>query len=154
MTTEKPNYNEVKNHTNLPLQNSVSIDPIYREETINMKDFIIGALIGGMVGAAAGLLLAPKTGRDLRNDVASQAITIRDKGVEFSSTAKEKTVQLSNQLKEQSVNLVDKVKSKTTKVPTVFYDGTVSAEGEEPIELLENEIEGIEISDASKPSSI
>lgn len=154
MTTEKPNYNEVKNQTEFPLQTSVTIDPIYREETINMKDFIIGALIGGIVGAATGLLLAPKTGRDLRSDVASQAITIRDKGVELSSTAKEKTVKLSNQLKEQSVSLVDKVKSKTTKVPTVFDDGTVSAEGEEPLELLENEKEGIEVSEAAKPSSI
>lgn len=151
MTIEKPNYNEVKNHSNLPLG---TVDPIYREETINMKDFIIGALVGGMVGAAAGLLLAPKTGRDLRTDVANQAITIRDKGVEISSTAKEKTVKLSNQLKEQSVQLVDKVKSKSPKVPTVFDDGTVSAEGEEPIELIENEKEGIEISDAARPSSI
>lgn len=151
MTIEKPNYNEVKNQSNLPLG---TVDPIYREETINMKDFIIGALVGGMVGAAAGLLLAPKTGRDLRTDVANQAITIRDKGVEISTTAKEKTVKLSNQLKEQSVHLVDKVKSKSTKVPTVFDDGTVSAEGEEPIELIENEKEGIEISDAARPSSI
>ncbi|SOC36618.1 YtxH domain-containing protein [Ureibacillus acetophenoni] len=151
MTTEKPNYNEVKNQSNLPVGTN---DPIYREETINIKDFIIGSLVGGMVGAAVGLLLAPKAGRDLRTDVANQALTIRDKGVEISTTAKEKTVKLSNQLKEQSVQLVDKVKSKSSKVPTVFYDGTVSAEGEEPIELIENEKEGIEISDAARPSSI
>lgn len=151
MTTEKPNYNEVKNQSNLPVATN---DPIYREETINIKDFIIGSLVGGMVGAAVGLLLAPKAGRDLRTDVANQALTIRDKGVEISTTAKEKTVKLSNQLKEQSVQLVDKVKSKSSKVPTVFYDGTVSAEGEEPIELIENEKEGIEISDAARPSSI
>ena len=30
-----------------------------------MKDFVIGALVGGIVGAAVGLLLAPKTGKDL-----------------------------------------------------------------------------------------
>jgi gas vesicle protein len=154
MTTEKPNYNEVKNQTNLAQSYNGTMDPIYREETINMKDFIIGALVGGMVGAAAGLLLAPKSGRDLRSDVATQAITLRDKGVELSTTAKEKTVKLSNQLKEQSVQLVDKVKSKNTKVPTVFDDGTVSYEGEEPLELIDNEKEGIEISDAARPSSI
>lgn len=154
MTTEKPNYNEVKNLTNLSQSYNETVDPIYKEETIDMKDFIIGALVGGIVGAAAGLLLAPKTGRDLRNDVASQAITLRDRGVELSSTAKEKTVKISNQLKEQSVQLVDKVKSKTSKLPTVFDDGTVSAEGEEPLELLENEIEGTEISEAARPSSI
>jgi len=154
MTTEKQNYNEVKNLSNQSPSYNEKVDPIYKEETIDMKDFIIGALVGGIVGAAAGLLLAPKTGRDLRNDVASQAITLRDKGVELSTTAKEKTVKISNQLKEQSVQLVDKVKSKTTKLPTVFDDGTVSAEGEEPLELIENEIEGTEISEAARPSSI
>lgn len=154
MTTEKPNYNEVKNQSNLPQVYNGIVDPIYREETVNVKDFVIGALVGGIVGAAVGLFLAPKTGKDLRSEVANQAITLREKGVELSTTAKERTVKLSNQLKEQSVQLVDKVKSKSAKVPTVFDDGTVSAEGEEPLELIENEAESIEISEAAKPSSI
>ncbi|KGR91133.1 hypothetical protein CD30_07655 [Ureibacillus massiliensis 4400831 = CIP 108448 = CCUG 49529] len=155
MTTEKPNYNEVKEQSNLSQVYHVTKDPIYKEEMINVKDFVIGALVGGIIGAATGLLLAPKTGKELRSDVATQAISIRDKGVEFSTTAKEKTVQISNQLKEQSVQLVDKVKSKTSKVPTLYDDGTVSAEGEEPLELIENELtEGNEISEAARPSSI
>ncbi len=155
MTSEKPNYNEVRNQSNLPQVYNGTIDPIYNEETVNVKDFVIGALVGGIVGAAVGLLLAPKAGKDLRSEVANQAITLRDRSLELSSTAKEKTVHLSNQLKEQSVSLVDKVKLRTTKVPTLYDDGTVSAEGEEPLELIENELtEGIEISEASKPSSI
>ena len=152
MLGEKPNYNEVKNAIpNLP-QLYTGTDAIYEEESVNMKDFVIGAFVGGIVGAAVGLLLAPKTGRDLRSDVASQAATLKDKGVTLSSTAKEKTVLLSNQIKEQSSQLVDKVKSKTAKVPTVFDDGTVSYEGEEPLE--NDTYEGIDIAEASKPSSI
>lgn len=143
MTGEKPNYNEVKNEiANLPLS-PVKHDVIYEEETLNMKDFVIGALVGGIVGAAAGLLLAPKTGKDLRSDVAMQAVNLKDKSVTLSSTAKEKTVQLSNQIKEQSTQLVDKVKTINTKVPQVFDDGTVSYEGEEPLE--DETYEGVEI---------
>ncbi|MGE7841564.1 YtxH domain-containing protein [Lysinibacillus sp. NPDC093712] len=137
MTTQKPNFNEVKEQqleSTLPqLYNSQ--DSIYEEERVNMKDFVIGALVGGIVGAAAGLLLAPKSGKDLRSDVAVQAVNLKDKSADLSSTAKDKTMQLSKQIQEQSSQLVEKVKTlKTAKAPTVFDDGTVSFEGEEPLE--------------------
>ena len=111
-----------------------NVDLYGEEETVNLKDFVIGALVGSIVGAAAGLLLAPKAGRELRSDVATQAVTLKDKSVELSSTAKDKTVQFSNQLKEQSTQLVDKVKAKTQKTNPVLDDGTVSYEGEEPLD--------------------
>lgn len=104
-------------------------ESIYGEESGHVKDFVLGALVGGIVGAAAALLLAPKAGSELRNDVAVQAVT-------FSGTAKEKTTQISNQLKEQSATLVEKVKAKTAKQPPAFDDGTVSSEGEEPLEEI------------------
>ncbi len=107
---------------------------IYGGDTVQVKDFIIGALVGGIVGAAAALLLAPKAGSELRNDVAVQAVTLKEKGVELSGNAKEKTTQLSNQLKEQSVTFVEIVKAKTAKQPPAYDDGTVSSEGEEPLE--------------------
>ncbi|UDK98013.1 YtxH domain-containing protein [Lysinibacillus sphaericus] len=137
MTTQKPNFNEVKEQqleSTLPqLYNSQ--ESIYEEERVNMKDFVIGALVGGIVGAAAGLLLAPKSGKDLRSDVAVQAVNLKDKSADFSSTAKDKTVQLSKQIQEQSSQLVEKVKTlKSAKAPTVFDDGTVSFEGEEPLD--------------------
>ncbi|TKI72237.1 YtxH domain-containing protein [Lysinibacillus mangiferihumi] len=145
MTTQKPNFNEVKEQqleSTLPqLYNSQ--ESIYEEERVNMKDFVIGALVGGIVGAAAGLLLAPKSGKDLRSDVAVQAVNLKDKSADFSSTAKDKTVQLSKQIQEQSSQLVEKVKTlKSAKAPTVFDDGTVSFEGEEPLDEF---IDGVEV---------
>lgn len=125
-------------------------DAIYGEDTMDVKDFVIGALIGGIVGAAAALLLAPKSGSELRGDVAIQAVSLKDKSVELSHVAKDKTAQLSSQIKEQSTHLVDKVMTKSPKVPT--DDGTVSLEGEEPLEemtaavddVVVNVTEGIE----------
>lgn len=137
MTVEKHQYEAVQKQvsSNLPqVIVTASNDSIYGEETVKMKDFVIGALVGGIIGAAAGLLLAPKAGKELLGDVAVQAVNIKDKSVELSSSAKEKTVQLSHQIKEQSSQLVDKVKAKASKAPTVFDDGTVSSEGEEPLE--------------------
>lgn len=138
MSVQKINDKEVqsKHDSSIPKAYEEKWDPIYEEENVNMKDFVIGALIGGIVGAAAGLLLAPKPGKDLRSDVAIQALS-----------AKDKTVQLSKQLQEQSSQLVEKVKTlKPAKDHTVFDDGTVSSEGEEPLEqVVENINEDVAI---------
>ena len=144
MTSQKPNFNEVKEQqfeSSLPQLYSPQ-ESIYEEEHVNMKDFVIGALVGGIVGAAAGLLLAPKPGKELRSDVAVQAVNLKDKSADFSSTAKDKTLQLSKQIQEQSTQLVEKVKTlKSQKAPAVFDDGTVSSEGEEPLELVVESLE-------------
>ncbi|MEH7176526.1 YtxH domain-containing protein [Neobacillus vireti] len=57
-----------------------------REES--SSSFLLGALIGGLVGAAAAIFLAPKSGKELRSTLNSQA-----------GTLKEKTVQLMNKTK-------------------------------------------------------
>lgn len=131
-----------KHEKNLPIPYVPSNETIYGEpDSVNTKDFVIGVLVGGILGAAAGLLLAPKAGSDLRSDAAVQAVKLKDKGIALSSTAKDKTVQLSAQLKEQSSNLVEKVKTKTQKTAPILDDGTVSSEGEESIDEILNSLE-------------
>jgi gas vesicle protein len=111
MTVEQPvNYNATQDYTQIN-------DAIYGDEKLHAKDFVIGALVGGIVGAAVALLLAPKAGSELRNDVAVQAVTLKDKGIELSA-------------------LVEKVKAKTAKQTPILDDGTVSSEGEEPLDEI------------------
>lgn len=92
------------------------------EDSINAKDFLIGALIGGMAGAAAALFLAPKSGKELRNNLNEQALVLKDKteqfretamtkGNELATVAKEKTNSLSQTVSKQSNELVSKVKN-------------------------------------------
>jgi gas vesicle protein len=52
------------------------------------SSFLLGALIGGLVGAAAAIFLAPKSGKEIRSTINNQAETL-----------KEKTVQLMNKTK-------------------------------------------------------
>jgi len=153
MTQQKPNYNDAKYneefYTNpsgqteayLPqpyeFSNAQYRDPIYVNDEVNSKDFLIGALVGGIIGAAAALFLAPKSGAEMRGVVTTQATQLKEKTVDLSSTAKEKTSQLSTQIKEKSGPIVDKVKSIKSKTPTLMDDGTASSEGEEPIDFME-----------------
>lgn len=80
------------------------------EDGINSKDFLIGTLVGSMVGAAAALLLAPKSGKDLRSDLNNQTSSLREKGNEFASIALEKSSNLAKQVSDQSSQVAGKVK--------------------------------------------
>jgi len=91
-------------------------------DSINSKDFMIGALIGGIVGAAAALFLAPKSGRELRSDINEGAKYLSDKtekmrqtavekGSEFAEVAKVKTSQITDSVSKQSAVLKENVKN-------------------------------------------
>ncbi|HWO96338.1 MAG TPA: YtxH domain-containing protein [Bacillus sp. (in: firmicutes)] len=91
------------------------------KEGLSSKDFLLGTMIGGLVGAATALLLAPKTGRELRSDINDQATYVRlkteqmkhsalEKGQDLAVTAKDKTAQFSDAISLRSSQVVNKVK--------------------------------------------
>src|SRR4051812_15778421 len=90
------------------------------ENHMNIKDFFMGALVGGLVGSLAALLLAPKSGKHLRGDLNNQAYVVREKtdqiresamikGSELTSAVKDKTTVISKKVAEQSADIVKKV---------------------------------------------
>lgn len=164
----KPNYNE-SHYNQGQYKNAFGDEPSYlpssyqyeRSRTDSFYDqddnsgagsFLFGALVGGVIGAAAALFLAPKTGSEMRQDFSTQAGQLKDKSIELSSVAKqkaneltsvakEKTGELSKTIQEQSGQLVDKVKTMTSKTSAPMDDGTVSSEGEEAIEYIQASLE-------------
>ncbi|NMO78839.1 YtxH domain-containing protein [Niallia alba] len=84
---------------------------IHANESSSSKDFLFGAFLGGIVGAATALFLAPKPGKELLQDLNGQAGVLKEKGSEFISIAKDKTDQLSNVVTKTSVDIMDKVKN-------------------------------------------
>lgn len=135
MTAEKPNYNEVKNQY-LP-QPYEHTEKLYEDSSsVNGKDFAIGVLVGSILGAAAALFLAPKTGKELRQDVTLQANNLKSKSADYTTVVKEKATDLSQKVQEQSAKVVDKAKSLKSQATPPLDDGTVSADGEEPLEEI------------------
>lgn len=49
------------------------------------KGFVLGALIGGTIGGLAALLLAPKSGEELRKDLADRSEEMYDKASNYFS---------------------------------------------------------------------
>ncbi|MDF2557101.1 MAG: YtxH protein [Bacillales bacterium] len=83
------------------------------------KKFVIGAAIGGAVGAIAALLLAPKKGSELRQDIMEKAddlldktVDIREKGSEWVSIAVEKGSEIKDQVVAKGQGLKDKLSKK------------------------------------------
>lgn len=62
-------------------------------------NFVLGALIGGIVGATAALLYAPSSGEALRLDLQKKAQNIQ---IEIKEAAQQKRVDLEKQLSEYS----------------------------------------------------
>jgi gas vesicle protein len=95
------------------------------KENHTSKNFIAGAFIGGVVGAAAALLLAPKAGKEFRSGLNDQMNNLLEKTTLLSddvfeksnglaAATKEKTALLSKAVVQQSKELVNKAKGFTS----------------------------------------
>jgi len=89
------------------------------------RDFMIGSIVGGLIGAAAALMLAPKSGKEIREELGQQANKMKEqsgrfsadqifeKGSDFVNVAKDKTSTLSQVVSEQSSQIMNKVRDIT-----------------------------------------
>ncbi|WP_153730692.1 YtxH domain-containing protein [Sporosarcina obsidiansis] len=101
-----------------------STNDLYEDESSGTGSFLAGAIVGGVIGAATALFLAPKTGREMREDFTTQASQLKDKSIELSSTAKEKAVELSTAAKDKTVDLTGAAKEKTAAITSAAKDKT------------------------------
>ena len=85
--------------------------------------FITGFLFGGIVGAAFGLLLAPKPGQETRNELRNQSDIIRSKMEDIGTAARDRLGPAVDEIKEKIGPKIDEVISKRKQSPA-------SSEGE------------------------
>lgn len=60
-------------------------------------NFVLGAILGGIVGSIAALLLAPSSGEELRKELESKAKNIQ---IEIKEAATKRRIELEKQLDE------------------------------------------------------
>lgn len=80
------------------------------ENNMNGKDFLLGAVVGGLLGAATALLLAPKSGRELRSDLNDQYQNISEKTQKIATDVSDKTQKIAGEVSEKSQEIVGKAK--------------------------------------------
>lgn len=71
-----------------------------QKKSSNGKEFLIGALVGGIIGFSAALLLAPQTGRQLREELAETYQHVSKKAKQLVRQAGDYTGTVSEKVKE------------------------------------------------------
>lgn len=73
------------------------------------KDLMIGAVVGSVLGAITALLLAPKSGRELRNDIADGVQQVSEKTQRLAGDVAEKSKQIVSVVTETSQTTVETI---------------------------------------------
>ncbi len=84
--------------------------------------FLLGAVVGGVIGAAAALFLAPKSGKEMREDLSTQAVHLKEKGIEISTVAKDKAEEYTAVAKDKAEEYATLAKDKAEEFTTVAKD--------------------------------
>lgn len=96
----------------------------YDDEESGASSFLLGAIVGGVIGAAAALFLAPKTGKEMREDFSTQASNIKEKSIEISAVAKDKATEYTTVAKDKTAGFTAVAKDKTAEFTAVAKDKT------------------------------
>lgn len=69
------------------------------------KDMLIGAVVGTVLGAVTALLLAPKSGKELRADLAEGVHNVSEKTQQVAGNVLDKSKQLASTISEKTHSL-------------------------------------------------
>jgi gas vesicle protein len=109
------------------------------------SSIFVGFLAGGVIGAILALLYAPKTGRELRNDIKSRTDEYLDEADKYIAEARNRAKVLINEGKKKSEKIINDAKEKSEAIlkdaEKIFNNAKEKASGnlEDGKSILENE---------------
>lgn len=99
--------------------------------------FALGAVIAALTGFAAGLLTAPKSGKETREDIKDAALKTKDNVVDEAEKAKVVATQKAQDVKQKAEDVAADVKAKADEVIEDVTDRAVELK-----ERAEQAVEG------------
>jgi gas vesicle protein len=78
------------------------------------KEFVLGMVLGGLVGAAVALLYAPQSGDETRARLGEKADELKDKAVDAASHARDSVVTAADTARRSAGELADRANQRLT----------------------------------------
>lgn len=77
----------------------------------NGKSLLWGVVVGGVIGSVSALLFAPKSGKELRGDIAAGTRQVTDKTQELAARVGEQGSQLIERVKDGAAGVIEDFQS-------------------------------------------
>ncbi len=98
-----------------------------RHATSSGKSVLTGLLIGGLIGAATALLMAPRSGEETRAEIRNKAMEYRDRTMDVVNDTVSQAKSKANDLKEGVTGKADELKQRGKQVATQGLDQVAQA---------------------------
>lgn len=86
------------------------------KQSSNATKMVVSALAGAVVGAVTALLLAPKSGKELRSDISEKYHEATEKSKEIASQVTQKSKDIAKAVQEKGKELVQTVSEQTSQL--------------------------------------
>ncbi len=113
---------------------------IERKESGGGGGFLAGAATGVVIGAAAGLLFAPKSGKELQEIVKEKTATLKEENAEGSGGAVDQVKDKVNQLKEKATDYTETAKEKADELKAKRVEKQEEKEVKKEEKAIEKEV--------------
>jgi gas vesicle protein len=78
----------------------------------DLGSFLSGLIIGGLIGAAAALLLAPQSGEETRTIIRDKSIELKEKAVETAEEARHRAEEITAEARHKAEELAEQTRAR------------------------------------------
>jgi gas vesicle protein len=116
-------------------------------------NFFAGFIMGGLVGAAVALLLAPQSGEETRAIIKDKSIELKDKAVEYSQDAKLRAEKAMVDARAKAVTAIEDLRVRTDEYARVTKERIGGIQPAGPVVLEEQKAAVAAPKASEKPSA-
>jgi gas vesicle protein len=99
--------------------------------------FFAGLIVGGLVGAAVALLLAPQSGEETRTLIRDKSIEIKDRAVEYGQDARARAAAALDDARVRADQAIEEVRYRTDELARVTREKVSGAKPAVAVEVEE-----------------